>query len=182
MKKLIAFLLIASSLYSDSQEDAKIYLGTSYGYLNESFSDSEYDDMSAQTAKIKIGYGIRSSYAVELSLEYTQKDKDVFSTNDGDRLGMNLEVMKGFDWDIYVNPFFKAGFGAGYLDIDNSQNSSLSFSSYNLGIGCFIPVNEHLDFELGYSYKFTSYEKIEEGDKELNSNVNIAYIGVNFRF
>jgi hypothetical protein len=181
LKKIILFLILISSLYAN-QSDAKIYLGTSYGYLNETFSESEYDSISLQTAKVKIGYGIRDSYAVEFSIDYTQKDKDVFSSKDGDRYGLNLELMKAFDFDIYINPFFKGGFGAGYLDIDNSSNSSLSYSSYNLAVGCFIPVNEHLDFELGYSYKFTSYEKIQEGVKELNSHVNIGYLGVNVRF
>ena len=181
MKKIILFLILISSLYAN-QSDAKIYLGTSYGYMNESFSESGYDSISAQTAKVKIGYGIRESYAVEFSVEYTQKDENVFSTNDGDRYGINLELMKAFDFDIYINPFFKGGFGAGYLDIENSSNKSLNFSSYNLGVGCFIPVNEHFDFEIGYSYKFTSYEKVQEGDKELNSHVSIGYLGINVRF
>ena len=181
MKKIILFLLLISSLYSSSS-DAKIYLGTSYGYLNESFSESGYNSISAQTAKVKVGYGIRDSYAVEFSIDYTQKDKNVFSTNDGDRYGLNLEIMKAFDFDIYVNPFFKGGFGAGYLDIDNTSNKSLNYSSYNLGLGCFIPINEHLDFEIGYSYKFTSYEKISQTSQKLNSHINIGYLGVNVRF
>jgi len=176
-----------TSLYSSSS-DAKIYLGTSYGYLNESFSDTvnhsgkDISSVSAQTAAFKIGYGIRDAYAVEFSVEYTQKDKDVFSQNDKDRYGINLEVMKAFDWNIYINPFFKGGFGAGYLKIDNPNNSSLSFSSYNLGAGFFIPVNEHLDFEVGYKYKFTSYEKIEDSEDKLHSHINIGYLGVNVRF
>ncbi len=181
MKKITLLLLLITSLYSNPS-DAKIYLGTSYGYLNESFSESEYKSISAQTAKVKIGYGIRDSYAVEFSIDYTQKDKNVFSTNDGDRYGLNLEIMKAFDFDIYINPFFKAGFGAGYLDIDNTDNNSLRYSSYNLGFGCFIPVNEYFDFEVGYSYKFTSYEKISQTSKELNSHINIGYLGVNVRF
>ena len=187
MKKITLFLLLISSLYSSSS-DTKFYLGTSYGYLNESFSDpinnsgKSISSISAQTAKVKFGYGIRDSYAVEFSIDYAQKDKNVFSSNDGDRYGLNLEVMKAFDWDIYINPFFKGGFGAGFLDIDNTTNSSLSYSSYNLGLGCFIPVTEYLDFEIGYSYKFTSYEKISNTSKKLNSNINIGYLGVNVRF
>ena len=181
MKKIILFLLLITSLYS-KQSDTKFYFGTGYGYLNESFSKSSYKTISTKITKVKIGYGIRNSYAVEFSLDYTKKDKDVFSTNDKDKYGLNLEIMKAFDFGIYINPFFKGGFGAGYLDIDNAENNSLNYSSYNLAVGCFIPVNEYLDFEVGYNYKFTSYEKISQTDKELNSHIGISYFGVNVRF
>jgi len=181
LKKIfIISILLVASVYS--HDNTKIYMGTSYGYANENFSVSGYDSVSSQTANIKIGYGIRDSYAVEFSLDYTQKDKNIFSAKDGDRYGLNLEIMKAFDWDIYINPFLRGGFGAGYLDIENSTNKTLSYSSYNLSAGCFIPVNEHFDFEIGYRYKYTSYEKIQDTDKKLNSNINIGYIGVNVRF
>jgi opacity protein-like surface antigen len=187
LNKILLSSLLITSLYSD-QLDPKIYFGTSYGYVNEVFSKSEYDTFVAQSANVKIGYGIRSSYAVEFSVEYIQKDENddnggnVFSTNDGDRYSINIEIMKAFDFDIYINPFFKGGFGAGFVDIENSNNESLNFSSYNLGGGFFIPVNEHFDFEVGYNYKFTSYEKIQEGDEDLTSHKSVGYLGVNVRF
>ena len=170
-----------TSLYSNSS-DAKVYVGTTYGYLNESFSESGYKSISAQTASIKVGYGIRTAYAVELSFDYTPNDENVFSTNDSDKYGIDLELMKAFDWDIFVYPFFKAGFGAGYFDIKNQNNNSINYSSYNLALGCFIPINEHFDAEIGYRYKFTSYEKVSETIKSVSSNINIGYLGINFRF
>ncbi|MEA3331582.1 MAG: outer membrane beta-barrel protein [Campylobacterota bacterium] len=178
MKKIILFTLLITSLYSD----AKVYLGTSYGYLNESFSDDTVVTNSAQTAKIKVGYGIREAYAVEFSLEYAQKDSDIFSLNDGDRYGLNLELMKAFDWDIYVNPFFKVGFGAGYVDIESEDKDALNFSSFNVGLGFFIPINERLDFEVDYGYKYTSYEKLNATADNFNSHLNIGYLGLNVRF
>jgi len=90
--------------------------------------------------------------------------------------------MKAFDFDTFAYPFFKAGFGAGYLDINDANNDSLNYSSYNLGLGCFIPINKRFDVEVGYKYKFTSYEKISESTKSASSHINIGYVGINMRF
>ena len=157
------------------------------GYLNESFSDKAKTTSSAEMAKIKIGYGIRTAYAIEFSIDYLKNQSNVFSTSpakDGDKYGLNVELIKGFDWDIYINPYFKAGFGTGLFDIksDNSTKSSLNYSSFNLGLGFFIPINEHLDFEVGYDFKYVSYEKLREIDGGYSSTMNGLYLGVNARF
>jgi len=182
LKKIILFLTIISSLYS-SQNDAKFYFGLGYGYISENFSGGEgYDDVASQTANIKFGYGIRSSYAVEMAINYIEKDKDMFSQKDNDRYSFDLAVMKAFDFDIYINPFIKAGFGAGYLHTDNKDNSVISFSSYNLSTGIFIPMGESFDMELGYIYKYLSYERLTSDSKKLHSNMNVGYVGINYRF
>ena len=170
MKKTLLFLLITSALYSE----AKIYMGASYGSFNESFSDETKEENSNPIAKIKIAYGMREAYAVEFSLNYTQvaaKESDVA------RYGINIDLLKALDFP-YVNPFFKAGFGTGYVD---TTGGHLSYGSLNLGTGIFIPIGEHFDFEIGYDYKHLSYER-EDQAQELNSHVNSVYIGVNSRF
>jgi len=181
LKKIILFLLIISSLYATSSE-SKPYVGVSIGYLNENFSESGYDSFSTQVATLKIGYGLINSYAVEFLFDYIPQNENIFSASDKDRYGINLAIMKAFDFDTFAYPFFKAGFGAGYLDISDTNNNSLSYSSYNLGFGCFIPFKEHLDIEVGYRYRFTSYEKISESSKSTNSHINIGYVGINMRF
>jgi len=172
---------LITSVYANNS-DAKVYVGASIGYLNESFSESNYDSLSTQVANIKVGYGVINSYAVELSFDYIPNNKNSFSTNDKDRYGINLELIKAFDFDMFFYPFFKTGFGAGYMDIATTNNDSLSYSSYNLGFGCFIPLDKQFDVEVGYRYKFTSYEKVSEGTKSINSHVNMGYVGLNMRF
>ncbi len=188
MKKIILLGLILTSLYSSQTADkAKVYVGINGGYMNETFNDDAETTGSAEMAKFKIGYGIRTAYAVEFSIDYLKSTSSVYSTapaKDGDKFGLNVELIKGFDWDIFINPYFKAGFGSGLFDIqsDYSDKNSLNYSSFNLGLGFFIPVNEHLDIEVGYDYKYISYEKLEDIYGGYSSHMNGAYIGVNTRF
>ena len=181
MKKIILFSLLITSLYSD----AKIYMGAVGGYMDETFSNIDKTKNSAEMARFKIGYGIREAYAVEFSIDYLKNESTIFSTppgKDGDKFGLNIELIKAFDWDIFINPYFKAGFGAGTLDIDHESKSSLNYGTYNLGLGFFIPVGEHFDFEVGYDYKYVSYQKLVATDEEINSDMHGAYAGFNVRF
>ena len=181
MRKIIIFSLLLTSLYAD----AKIYMGVDGGYMDETYSNNDKTTNYAEMAKFKIGYGVREAYAIEFSIDYLKNNSTVFSTlpdDDGDKFGLNIELVKAFDWDIFVNPYFKAGFGAGNLDVENNTKSSLSYGSYNIGLGFFIPVGEHLDFEIGYDYKYISYQKLETTDKDINSNMHGAYAGFNVRF
>lgn len=184
MKKILLFSLLITSLYSD----AKIYMGLGGGYLHESFSDAAGTTSSAEMARIKVGYGDREAYAVEFSLDMLKNDTNIFSTSgdDGDKFGMNIELIKAFDFDMMINPYFKTGFGAGYFDVNSPSQSSLHYGSFNLGLGFFIPINEHFDVEVGYDYKYVSYEKQTDATgaklKEIDSNMNGVYIGFNVRF
>lgn len=180
MKKILLLSLLITSLFSE----AKVYMGVGGGFINETFSNKEDTDSTAPMARVKIGYGDINAYAVEFSFDYLKNDKKVFSTtgNDSDKYAINIELVKAFDFNIIVNPFFKAGFGAGFLDISSQNKSSLNYGSLNLGAGFFIKINEHLDIEIAYDYKHVSYEKISDNSETIDSNMNGAYIGINTRF
>ncbi len=190
MKKIILFLLLLTSfLYSD----AKIYMGVGGGVYSETLDDIDKTNITANMARIKVGYGIREAYSIEFSVDYVAKSNDTLFLNDGARYGLNVELIKAFDWGIYVNPFVKAGFGMGYMETEASEkDDSLSFGTYNLGLGMYIPMGENLDIELGYDYKYTSYQKVktynpiedkmETADDIQKSMSHTAYIGVNVRF
>ncbi|EDZ61840.1 outer membrane beta-barrel protein [Sulfurimonas gotlandica] len=181
MKKIILFSLLITSLYSS---EAKVYMGIGGGYMHETFSDAASTTNAAEIGKIKIGYGIREAYAIEFSFDYLKNDANIFSTTgkDSDKFGMNVELVKAFDWDILINPYFKAGFGAGYFDINHASKNSLNYGTFNVGLGFFIPINEHFDIEVGYDYKYVSYEKLTATSDEVNSHMNGAYAGFNVRF
>lgn len=180
MKKILLFTLLITSLYSEST----LYIGAGAGYMHETFSDVAGSTNTAEMGKLKVGYGDREAYAVEFSLDYLKNDTKVFSTtaNDSDKFGMNVELVKGFDWNTIVNPFFKAGFGAGYFDVNSDEQSSINYSSFNLGLGFFLPINEDLDIEVGYDYRYVSYEKVSATSDEIDSHINGVYIGINVRF
>ncbi len=180
MKKIILFSLLLTSLYSD----AKIYMGVGGGIYSETLDDEPSTNIIANMARIKIGYGIREAYAVEFSVDYVANSEVLFEPNDGARYGFNVELIKAVDWGIYINPFIRAGFGMGYMETTiKPEEDSLSYGTYNLGVGTFIPIGENLDLELGYDYKYTSYQKVDNSDEEITKSMShTAYLGVNVRF
>jgi len=178
-------LLLTSFLYSD----AKIYMGTGGGIYSETLDDTANTHITANMAKVKIGYGVRESYAIEFSVDYIDNSEKLLDINgtvaNGAKYCFNVELIKAFDWGIYINPFVKAGFGMGYMEttVDESKDS-LSFGTFNLGAGTFIPISEHFDIELAYNYKYLSYQKIQQlSDEQIQkSTSHTGYIGVNVRF
>ena len=172
-------MLIASSLYSD----AKIYTGVNYGYYNESFSNADVQS-SNQLASIKLGYGKREAYAIEFSLDYLSNTSKIFSAQDGNKYTFNVELIKAFKVAKYLNPFVKIGFGTGMFQIERELQDSLSFGTFHAGLGTYIPLSEHFDFEIGYIYKSIDYEKLDTIAEKTSykSDMNVIYTGFNVRF
>ena len=186
LKKIILFSLLITSLFAES----KLYLGLSYGVSNESLTKSDNTEVSATPDMItfKGGYGERSAYAIEFSLDYVNNKDPLFSANDGAKYGLNVDLLKAFDFGIYVLPFAKVGLGAGTLETD-ANSGKLNYGSFNAGVGMFIPFNEHFDFELGYNYRFLTYQKEKSGNgtsivdiQTPTSHINVFYVGINTRF
>jgi opacity protein-like surface antigen len=183
LKKLLFTLLFSSALYSQSH----FYFGTSAGAFHESFVDQDNVVLNTVIANFKMGYGQQKAYAIEFSFDYTKNDSRVFSsttTNDGDKYGFNLNLVKSFDYNIFILPFIKAGFGTGFLEIERSLQKKLSYGSYNLAGGIFIPLNKTFDLELGYEYRYTSYQAINTIAQRIHykSHVSVLYSGINYRF
>lgn len=151
---------------------------------DENFIEGNKAQSSSNFMKIKAGYGDRDAYAIEFSIDKLKNESNIFSANDSEKIGLNVELIKAFDFNLFANPFFKAGFGAGYLKIDRATQDTLNYGSFNLGVGFFIPVNPHFDFELAYDYKYMTYEAIDTIARQISykSNVNSAYFGFNVRF
>jgi len=180
LKKIILFLFLISSLFAE----AKFYTGFGYGMYDENFTDGNKAQSSSSLIKLKAGYGDRSAYAIEFSIDKLKNESNIFSSNDSDKTGLNIELIKAFDFDIYINPFFKAGFGAGYFKVDRELQDTLNYGSFNLGLGFFIPINEHFDLECTYDYKYITYEAIDTIAKQISykSHLNALYFGFNVRF
>ena len=185
MKKLLLLLLTFSSLYSE----AKFYIGANYGSFEESFNEDVEAFSSSSMMTLKVGYAQRETYGVEFSLDYAKNKSKIFSSDtdtefDGDRYGLNVSLSKAFDYDIYILPYIKAGMGAGFFNDDRILDDKLYYGSFNVGGGILLPVNENLDFEIGYDYRYSSYESIDMvAEKVLfTSNISIAYFGFNVRY
>ena len=185
MNKILLLLVMISSLYSE----AKFYIGANYGTFNESFNEDIEAYSVSQTTTLKMGYAERETYGIEFSLDYTPNNSKIFffflnTKTDGDRYGLNVSLSKAFDYDIYVLPFIRAGFGAGFLDIDRVLDDKLYYGSFNVGAGLLLPINDNFDFELGYDYRYSSYEAIDMVAEKLlfTSNIGIAYFGFNIRY
>lgn len=180
MKKIILFTLLITSLYSD----AKMYVGANYGYYDEEFTETLDAQSSSNAMSFKLGYGQREAYAIELNIERSETESKIFSDNDGAKYSLNIELLKSFDLGIYINPFIKVGIGAGSLTVERELEDRLSFGSFNLGAGTFIPIGDNFDIELGYTYKHLSYGAIDTISKKTSykSNINTFYSGFNIRF
>ncbi len=181
MKKIILFLLLLSSLYAD----ARPYIGTHIGVYNETFSGVDTTNAST-VANLSVGYGNRKSYAVEFSLNYLNNNAQIFSTSnkDGNRLGFDIDLIKAFDFNSYIFPFVKVGFGSGIQTIERANQNSLSYGSFQLALGTYVPLGEHFDIEAGYEIRHLSYEDVNLGTtrKSYTSVMNTLYLGINYRF
>lgn len=181
MKILLLFFTIFAPLFAQAQ----LYIGSNIGYQYEIFyANNKKAFNNAQNITLKAGYGDISNYGVELSLDYTKNNSNIISTNDSDRFGFNIDILKAFDFDIFFNPYIKAGFGSGYMEVDRTGSSSITYGSFNVGGGLFIPISKHLDLEFGYVYKHLSYENINLLDEiqKPTAQQQTSYAGFNFRF
>ena len=164
-------------------------MGVGGGVYTETLDDTANTSITANMARVKVGYGIKDAYAIEFSVDYVDNSEQLLDIDDtvanGLKYGLNVELIKAFDFGIYINPFVKAGFGMGYMEttVDGGKDS-LSFGTYNLGFGTFIPLNEHFDIELAYDYKYSSYQKVEQlSDANIQKSMShTGYIGLNVRY
>ncbi|WP_457744087.1 outer membrane beta-barrel protein [Sulfurimonas sp.] len=181
MNKQILFLLIllTSSLFAD----AKVYVGTGLTRVDETL-DATKKAIPNSVVSLKIGYGQRDSYAIEFSTYYTQNKSKYFSKNDAQKMGFDVDLIKAYDFGIYVNPYVKVGFGAGAIKTDaDTINQSLTYGNFNAALGFFIPLSSQMDLELAYQYKYLSYEKIDvTTSANPTSHSNGIYFGFNIRF
>ena len=178
LKKLIIFILLVSSLYSDS----KIYMGIGGGGYHEHLK-SNADDTVSPMLTLKAGYGDIKAYAIEFSVDYVDTTSATFLSDGGPRYGMNVSLLKSFDFDLFFIPFARVGFGAGALSsTSKADQDSLAYGSFNLGVGTFVPLNEHFDLEFSYDYRNTTFEKTTPTGKVEEAHINVAYVGCNFRY
>ena len=178
MKKLILFILLVNSLYSDSQ----IYLGIGGAGYHEHLNTND-DDTVSPMLSLKAGYGDRKAYAIEFSFDYVDTTSATFLSDAKPRYGINVSLLKSFDFDLFFIPYARVGFGAGALSsLAKADQDSLAYGSFNLGVGTFIPINEHFDLEFSYDYRNTTFEKTTPTAKVEEAHVNVAYIGCNFRY
>jgi len=178
LKKILLLLLFISTLYSD----AKIYMGVGAGIHHEHLSTNG-DDTLSPMLNIKAGYGDRKAYAIEFSLDYVDTNAGTFLTDGGPRYGFNVSLLKAFDFNVFFIPLIRVGFGSGSVSsTSKTDQTSLAYGSFNLGVGTFIPINEYFDLEVSYDYRNTTYEKTVSTANVEKAHTNVAYFGCNFRY
>ncbi len=187
MRKYILLLLLLS--FSALFARTNVYVGLGLSRVHETLQPYlTYVPQKRETINtelsMKIGYGHRDGYAAELSLDYLQNHSQFYAPGDAQKLGFNISLLKAYDFGIYVNPFLKAGFGAGSLKTNaDTTNNSLTYGNFHLGGGFFIPLSSQMDVELSYQYQYISYEKVDlENAANPKSHLNGLYAGFNIRF
>jgi opacity protein-like surface antigen len=160
-------------------------MGLGGGYQNESFAGDYSDiDNSPYFGAIKFGYGDIRAYNVEVVINYIDNQSKIFSNDDSDKYGMDIMFTKALNLSKYIYPYARAGMGAGEMKVDREFEDKITYSSYNIGLGAYIPLVAGMEFEINYEYRYTSYKAVDFiNDKlELESHVNQVYMGVNYRF
>ena len=185
MKKTILFILLTTTLFSQAQR----YMGLGYNLYNEdySYNNQNVANTSDNAVKFKIGYADRKAFGVEASFDYIMHSQSDNPELGKAKYGFNIALSKAFDWNIYLLPYLKAGFGVGIIDNRSDSLPSLTYGSFDLGAVVYFPFNDSWDIEIGYEYKYLTYENKKQSgeiDYSLNyrSHVNTIYTGVNFRF
>lgn len=179
-KHFMALLFLPALLCAE----AEVYIGAGYAYVNEKLTKTPATSVNNNMAKIKIGYGERDAYAVEFSLNYIDNKKQLLATDDKEKYGFDVELMKAWDFDIYVLPFVRVGLGAGKMKSSaRTGSSSISYGSFNGTLGTLIPMGDDFDLEIAYEYKKISYQKLNSSTSAYpESHQNAVYTGINFRF
>ena len=182
-KTLLSLLLSVCSLFAFGY-DAKLYMGLGGGVQHEKFTNEAQTKNTPAFGSLKIGYGDRRAYAIEFVLNYIDNKSNIFSNNDKHRYGMDVMFVKAYNLAKYFYPLVRAGFGAGEMKVERTLEKKIAYSSYNIGAGAFFPLNEHLDLEATYEYRFTSYESVDliTEKLKLQSHINQIYLGINYRF
>ncbi|MHC3995002.1 outer membrane beta-barrel protein [Thiomicrolovo sp. ZZH C-3] len=137
-----------------------------------------------QGVQFKAGYGDIRSYAVELDLGYGRYDKNIFSDTDSDYIYFDISLIKAFDFDWGVYPFFKLGFGSGELEVRRTVTKSVSSGSFFGGIGGYLPLGAGFDLEASVIYRAKSWEDLDmiSNQTETSSSIFEPYVGINYRF
>ncbi len=182
MKKIFtSLLLLSSTIFAESS----LYMGAGYTYINESVTlENISKNANNNGAKLKIGYGEQTAYAIEFSLNYIDNNSVLLSTADKEKYGFDIELMKAWDFDIYAIPFVRVGFGAGRMSSTARTNSkAISYGSFNGTLGTLLPISESFELELAYEYKHLSYQKTDSNSSSSpSSHQNGIYVGINYRF
>ena len=187
VKRVLGILAVCAGIL---QADATVHFGLGGIVGSESFSVKNPGEGEQTTSAIlqgvqfKAGYGDIRGYAVELDVGYGRYDKNIFSDKDTDYIYFDISLIKAFDFDIGVYPFFKLGFGTGELEVRRTVTKSLSSGSFFGGVGIYLPVGYGFDLEASAIYRDKSWEGLDMVGTEVKTSSNLIepYVGVNYRF
>jgi len=182
MRKIIFFLVTMTTLV---WAEPQVFLGFGGGSTAEKFSSESINKtVTGYHGKVTAGYGDRKAYLVQIGLSYIQYDQNIFSSNDGYNLYLDIDLIKAFDFGIGFYPFVKAGFGAGKMKVDRSVQSELGNGDFHLGGGVYVPLGKYVDLEISFVSKGKNWERVNllATDEEVKSAAIEPYFGINFRY
>jgi len=179
------FLFLLSFLYVSLFAEAAGYIGLSIEDSTEFFVlDERTVNASTPQYKIKAGYGDIGGYAVEAAFSYMNYATNVFSTNDGAALMLDITLFKGWDVGHNLYPYLDVGIGMGDMKVERQLEESLSFSSFNFGGGVRYVISNTYDFDIGLNYKLRTWQTISLVSEQVKVTSHLVnpYIGINYHF
>lgn len=181
-------LLISLLLFTSVKADERMIIGANAGWVNEDFTFTNSEGSasvgsSAALQGFKIGYGDIEKYAITFTLSHTEYSQNLFSMADGQKLHLDVDLIKSFDLNSSFIPFVLMGMGAGHMVVDRKLENYVESGSFQLGGGAYYQIAPFMDLELNVQYRWAHWTSLDfiSTKPDTRSNAIQGTLGVNFR-
>lgn len=191
-KSLFSILFLLHIQFLQAMSETYHYMGAWHGTGTGIYSSKDSLGLSASTnidlsiGSLKIGMAkeFRELPRIELSL----LDIDVIRTDGSldniSSLELNV-IEENEDFDYFI-PYTSLGFGLTTWDDTAyifTNDTNLSGTSINLGVGFFLLLGENLELDIGYKYRLITWSPIESGTTtyDLEHGFGVFYAGLNYK-
>ena len=188
MKIKIASLLFAcSTLVSNLVAD--MYVGLDYQYdvnvLKGGIAENPL--LSANNAKLKLGYGETGDIKYQARLSYVYFDEAIFDESNQALYELGFDFIKEFRAQENIYPYVKVGFGLGYMPIENVDTSYINSLALNAGFGISFHTVDTLFVVVGFDYLWRqfndiTYTSVETQTLSTHTLGLSTYAGLDYKF
>ena len=182
--------LLAAGLLACSPLAQADYIG--FGYFtgsgdrevedSDGFSaEGDIDDVTAMS--IRYGFETESDNRVEFSYFISDDEYDF------EMSGLDINGLFTFGSSQSIKPYVKLGIGYTMTDeVELSNQDNLYGLALNYGLGALVPVNESIEFQIGYDGKYIAWQDIEvysgygSYTRSITDNYGGFFAGINLKF
>ena len=175
-------------------EDSNMYVGidilkNSHTVTKDSSSSASMSkDIDSNSFKIKLGTVSENGWRVQGYLELLTYDTTLFDNTNDTLMEFGLDVIKGFEITPEFTPFIQAGFGFGFMSIEEASEDSISEFSIKIGAGVAYKIVPAFELIAGIDFQYRSWQDVTYIDAwdiatlETSEKNTKLYLGANLHF